>query len=112
LFLGLDGPTAVGVPRRVGSLGLSVDVSTMSDLDDGDSMEAVVHLKKDSEIPLPKPKPVLSDQFFTSLWPRFHGEVLNLSDDAAPVLGLEGLQLFDRRGFDAELIVCHGVSDL
>jgi len=63
----------------------------MSNLDNGHGAEAVVHLKQDSEVPLTKPKPVLSGELFASLRSRFHREVLNLADDAAPVLGLEGL---------------------
>jgi hypothetical protein len=63
----------------------------MSDLDDGHGAEAVVHLKQDSEIPLPKPRPVLSGELFAPLRLRIHREVLNLADDAAPVFGLKGL---------------------
>ena len=63
----------------------------MPDLDDGDSAEAVVHLKQDSEITLTKPKPVLSGELFASLRSRFHREVLNLADDSTPVLGLKAL---------------------
>ena len=70
---------------------LSVDVSAVSDLDDRDGLEVVVNLKEDSDIPLPKPKPVLSGEFFAAVRTRFYREVLDLADDAAPVLGLEGL---------------------
>jgi hypothetical protein len=63
----------------------------MSDLDDCDGAEAVVHLKQDSEIPLTKSKPVLSGELFASWWSRVHREVLNLADDATRVLGLKGL---------------------
>ena len=84
----------------------------MSYLDDGDGLEAVVHLKQDSELSLPKPEPVPRSEFFASLRPRFFSEGLDLADDPTPVLGLEGIQLFDRRGLDSDLIVCHGASDL
>ena len=75
----------------MGSRALSIDGSAVSDLDDRDGLEVVVNLKEDSEIPLPKPKPVLSGESFASLRPRFYREVLDLADNAAPVLGLESL---------------------
>jgi len=63
----------------------------VGDLDNGDHLLTVVHLKQYSKIPLPKSKPVLSSEFLASLWPRFHREVLDFADDSAPVLGLQSL---------------------
>jgi hypothetical protein len=61
------------------------------DLDDGNDLLAVVHLKKISEISLPKSKPVLPGEFFAPLWPRFIREVLDFTDDSTPILGLQRL---------------------
>ena len=63
----------------------------MCDLDDGNDLLAVVHLKQDSEIPLPQSKPFLSGEFFASLWPGFIREVLDFADPSAPVLRLQSL---------------------
>ena len=105
-------PDARVRPGALRRPGLSIDVSAVSDLHDGHGLSAVIHFEEDSKVPLSKSEAVLAGEFFTPAWPRFYGKVLNLADDATPVLGLEVLQLFYRRWFDTEIIVCHGVSDL
>ena len=87
VFILLESATVWGT-QRLDPVWLSVDIPAVSDLDDSNNLLAVVHLKQDSKLPLPKSKPVLSGEFFAALWPRFIREVLNLADDSAPVLGL------------------------
>ena len=84
----------------------------MPDLDDGDGMEAIIHFKEDSEVPLPYPKPILARELLTSPWLGLHREVLDPADYAATVLPLQGFQLLDGGWLDAELIVVHGASYL
>ena len=92
--------------------GLSIDVSTVSNLHHGHRLSTVIHFKEDSEVTLPKSISVPAGEFLTPLRSRFLGEVLDSADDATSVLGLEILQFLYRRRFDPEIIVCHGASGL
>jgi hypothetical protein len=98
-------------PGGVGGCGLSIDISAVSDLHHGDGGIGDGDFIGDPEAPLPEPVPVMPGELLTPGGTWLFGKTLDLTDDAAPVVGLESFQLFDRRGFDTELIICHGASD-
>ena len=88
-----------------------MDISTVSDLHDGDDGLGIRDLIENPKVSLSEPVPVLSRELLAPRHTRIIGKTPDLSDDAASVPGLESFYLFDRRGFDADLIICHGASD-
>jgi hypothetical protein len=75
-------------PKDEGA-GLSINITAMPDLHDGDGGIGVCDFKKDPEVPLPEPVPVLPGELLAPRRTWLFRKTLNLPDDAASVFGLE-----------------------
>jgi hypothetical protein len=92
---------------------LSVNLSSVTHLDDMDDGSVILDGVDDSVPALPEPVLIPRGQFFATRRTRILSELSNAADDALPVgFSIDTFDFFDRRRFDEDVIFFHAFSGL
>ena len=86
---------------------LSVDITTMADLDDQDDEIQVLNLVQDSIVPLSNSVVIVPREFLGPCRSRVTRQRCDFRDDPPAVLPGDGFDLLAGRRLDEQLIACH-----